>query len=118
MSFLPTILYRSPGKHLLSGKTTFDSVGIDTEDEYAKHIAQGWHTSLIKAIVAHDEPAPVAAPPAPPAPPAAPAVVPDDNAPPTRAEMVEQAQKLGITVDRRWSDRTLMAQINAAMSKA
>ena len=38
----------------------------------------------------------------------------DDNAPPTRAEMEQQAALLGIDVDRRWSDKTLLAKIAAA----
>lgn len=49
---------------------------------------------------------------------AAAAVVPDDNAPPTRDEMVDQATLLGIQVDKRWSDKTLLAKIEAAMEKS
>jgi hypothetical protein len=40
---------------------------------------------------------------------------PADNAPPTRDEMLAQAQKLGIDVDKRWGDKRLMAEINKAM---
>jgi len=50
---------------------------------------------------------------------AEPAVVaptPADDAPPTRAEMLEQAEILGIKVDKRWSDATLLAKINATMN--
>jgi len=42
--------------------------------------------------------------------------VPADNAPPTRAEMLQQAEILGIKPDKRWSDATLLAKINAAMN--
>ncbi len=49
---------------------------------------------------------------------AAASVVPDDNAPPTRDEMVAQATLLGIQVDKRWSDKTLLAKIDAAMEKS
>lgn len=38
-----------------------------------------------------------------------------DNAPPTRAEMVQQADKLGIKADGRWSDARLLAEIEKAM---
>jgi hypothetical protein len=46
--------------------------------------------------------------------PAAPA----DDAPATRDEMLQQAEILGIKPDKRWSDATLMAKINAAMNPA
>ena len=59
------------------------------------------------AAVEVDEPAAVA--PEPVAPPA-------DDAPPTRDEMLQQAEILGIKPDKRWSDATLMAKINAAMN--
>lgn len=39
-----------------------------------------------------------------------------DDAPPTRDEMLQQAEILGIKPDKRWSDATLMAKINAAMN--
>ena len=42
--------------------------------------------------------------------------VPADDAPPTRAEMLQQAEILGIKADKRWSDATLMAKISAAMN--
>lgn len=62
------------------------------------------------AAVEVEEPAAVA--PEPVAPPASPA----DDAPPTRDEMLQQAEILGIKPDKRWSDATLMAKINAAMN--
>lgn len=52
----------------------------------------------------------------PPELPAALQPVPADNAPPTRAEMLQQAEILGIKPDKRWSDATLLAKINAAMN--
>lgn len=42
--------------------------------------------------------------------------VPSDDAPPTRTEMLQQAELLGIKADKRWSDATLLAKINAAMN--
>lgn len=59
------------------------------------------------AAVEVEEPAAVA-----PEPVASPA----DDAPPTRAEMLQQAEILGIKVDKRWSDATLLAKINATMN--
>jgi hypothetical protein len=47
-----------------------------------------------------------------------PAAPPADDAPATRAEMLQQAEILGIKPDKRWSDATLMVKINAAMNPA
>lgn len=35
---------------------------------------------------------------------------------PTRDEMIEQADKIGLKVDKRWSDETLLKRINEAMT--
>ena len=37
---------------------------------------------------------------------------------PTRDEMLEQAAKIGLKVDKRWSDETLLDRINQAMEAA
>ncbi len=37
---------------------------------------------------------------------------------PTRNEMLEQAAKIGLKVDKRWSDETLLNRINQAMEAA
>ena len=42
-------------------------------------------------------------------------VEPAEDAPSTRAEMLEQAERLGIRVDRRWSDARLLARIDEVM---
>jgi hypothetical protein len=44
------------------------------------------------------------------------APVPADDAPVTRAEMEQQAEKIGLKVDRRWSDETMMKRITLAMA--
>ena len=41
-----------------------------------------------------------------------------DVSEPTRAEMLEQAAKIGLKVDKRWSDETLLNRINKAMEAA
>lgn len=38
-----------------------------------------------------------------------------ETAPPTRAEMEEQAAKIGLKADKRWSDATLLKRITEAM---
>ena len=37
---------------------------------------------------------------------------------PTHGEMLEQAAKIGLKVDKRWSDETLLNRINQAMEAA
>ena len=49
---------------------------------------------------------------------AAPAEVPDDNAPPTRAELEQQAVKLGVRFRANTSDERLLDRINEAMKEA
>lgn len=36
---------------------------------------------------------------------------PQDDSPPTRAEMLQQAEAIGLKVDKRWSDATLVKHI-------
>ena len=51
------------------------------------------------------------------APEAAEPAAPADDDPPTRAELEEQAAKLGIKVDGRWSDKRLTQAIADAMKE-
>lgn len=43
--------------------------------------------------------------------------VPDDNAAPTRIELVEKAKELGLTFTKRTSDEKLLAMITEALNK-
>ena len=43
--------------------------------------------------------------------------VPDDNAAPTRIELVERAKELGLTFTKRTSDEKLLAMITEALNK-
>ena len=101
-----TAVYRSPGPHFGPPGKTYDMKGVAPEDLGAA-IAAGWSESFLAALGLE-----------PSAPEPAPSPEPADEAPPTRAEMEQQAALLGIKVDRRWSDETLMAKITAAMSPA
>jgi hypothetical protein len=40
-----------------------------------------------------------------------------EDAPPTRDEMLEQAKRIGLKVDRRWNDETLLSAIVAKMKE-
>jgi hypothetical protein len=102
-------VYRSPGPHFGPPGKTYDCKGVEPEELDAA-LLDGWHESFLAALGLE----PVDA--------AAVEVQPDadpesaDDAPPTRAEMLQQANLLGIKVDRRWNDETLLAKINAAMA--
>ena len=112
MISLPTILYKRGGTwpgplDRYGNATTFSTLACDTMEQVEAALAEGWH---LNSWTACDQAGPwddevVEAEVAP---------EPADNAPPTRAEMLEQAAKLGLRVDRRWSDETLLAKINAA----
>jgi len=43
--------------------------------------------------------------------------VPDDNAAPTRIELIEKAKELGLTFTKRTSDEKLLVMITEALSK-
>lgn len=109
-----TIVYRCPGRHLVTNGITFDTLGIDLAD-LDKALSEGWHETVPAAIEAFTAPA---APTESPQVEAVVGEVIEDNAPPTREEMLAQAALLGLKVDKRWSDETLLAKINAAMAPA
>lgn len=116
-----TIVYRCPGRHLITNGITFDTWGIDLVD-LDKALSEGWHETVPAAIETFTASA------APTESPQVEAVVgevveaaapeAEDNAPPTREEMLAQAALLGLKVDKRWSDETLLAKVNAAMAPA
>jgi hypothetical protein len=103
MMEFPTFVYRCPGPHFGPPHTTYGTLDVASEDDLMGALADGWHLTLkaaADAFLGLTEPVPA----------------PADNAPPTRAEMEQQAALLGIDIDRRWSDKTLMAKITAAMT--
>ena len=111
---LPTQLYRLggiwPGPPTPDGKsTTFDILPCLTLDEVRAGLDAGWSLTVPEACLGVQEPLAVVEVLPKPEPVA-------DDAPPTRTEMLAQAEKLALRVDRRWSDETLLAKINAAMA--
>lgn len=129
MPAFPTLVYRAPGSSQHSSGGRYRYRGVEDQAEYDAALADGWHATILAAVVAAGErafahnrkPAGLLAKArakldAQPAP--EPAEIPSDDAPPTREEMLTQAQLLGLKVDKRWSDETLAAKITAAMTPA
>jgi hypothetical protein len=99
------LVYRSPGPHWGPSGKTYDCKGVEPEG-LAEALADGWHESFLAALGLEPVDAPAVEV----------RLEPSDDAPPTRDEMLQQASLLGIRVDRRWNDETLLAKINAAMA--
>lgn len=103
----PTIVYRSPGFHVGEYGRTYESKGVNTQEALDEAHAAGWSDSVAEACAraAGIAKTPSVEP------------VPSDDAPPTRAELEEQAAKLGLKVDGRWSDKRLTQAIADAMKE-
>lgn len=100
MSF-PRTVYRTPGPRKASDGTTYDVLIVADEVALEAAVANGWcrlRSDLGK------KPDPVVTLPEP-----------AEDAPPTRAEIEEQAKKVGVKVDGRMSDKTLLKLIDDAM---
>jgi len=98
---LPTIVYRCPGAHPGPHGKSYDLKGIDDAASLASALVDGWHASLPEACGV------VVAP-----------VVPDDDAPTTRAELEKLALDLGLKFDGRTTDALLLKRINDALAGA
>lgn len=107
------IVYRGYGRHQRKGGG-FSTLGVKSEKDYEKALADGWFKTLPEAIAAHDNkktPAPAsilevkseAAP------------VPADNTQPTRAELEQKARELNVKFDGRTSDAKLQERIEEAL---
>jgi hypothetical protein len=111
---LPTILYKSPGPFtgpVVEGKaTTYATLGVATDNELRKGLADGWSLTLPEAVTprAVAPAAPRADDTPPPAPLPAPAPLLSG-----RAALEAEAAELGIKIDGRWSDKRLAAEVAA-----
>jgi len=106
MTDFPTIVYRCPGDRAGPPHVTYRSVGVADQTAFDKALADGWFATLPEAVEAFLTPAPARV-----------AVVsePAEDAPPTREEMLTKAAEIGLTVDKRWSDKTLANKIIEAL---
>ena len=107
----PALVYRCPGLHAGPHGKTYDTRPVASPEALAAALRYGWHWSLDEAargLVAQPEPAPEVLA----------EVVPEPAPEPTRADLVAQAERLGIDVDGRWSERRLRQEIDAAVKAA
>ncbi len=94
----PRMIYRAGGPHNCEG-ILCEYRMVESAEAFEQAHADGWRLTHTEAgEAAKPAPEPVAE-------------VPDDNAPPTRAEMLQRAEELGIKVDKRWSDKRLAEAI-------
>lgn len=107
MTDFPTIVYRCPGDRWGPPYTTFNSIGVTDQEAFDKALADGWFATLPEAVEVFLNPAPARV--------AVMSEPVEDNAPPTRDEMLAKAAEIGLTVDRRWSDKTLANKIIEAL---
>jgi hypothetical protein len=101
----PTIVYKSPGSRR-NAHGTYDYVGVKTQEEFDRRIADGWHPSRAAAFASLKQPQP-------PEVTSSPAPIPDDQ--PTRAELEQKALALGLKFDGRTTDKKLLERIEQAL---
>ena len=106
MILFPTLVYRCPGPNPGSLGTTYASLGCADQAAFDAAVADGWYATMPQAIKAFLRPSEAAAEPV------------ADDAPPTRGEMLEQAERIGLKVDKRWSDARLYERILEHMKAA
>jgi hypothetical protein len=94
-----TMLYKCPGPHEIHGGH-FDTIVVDADAEGALEaaIADGWHLTTPAALEASHAPK-----------------EPDDNAPPTRDELIAKAKELGLTFGPNTASKKLGEMIEAKL---
>jgi hypothetical protein len=88
---------------------TYQSIGVNNLEEWYAALDKGYFPTLPQAVDALLKAAAMAAPAPEPEP------VVDEDAPPTRDEMMAKAAEINLTVDKRWSDKTLANKIIEAL---
>lgn len=111
---LPTTAYKSPGNCVVPGtRDSYRYIGVQDQESLDHLLATGWFLDRGEAIAARK--ASLASPATSniSSAPSQPAV--EESAPPTRAEMEQKAQELGITFTERTSDAKLSKAILKAL---
>ena len=108
----PRMLYRSPGPHTVDG-ITYDYL-IVPEDDAREAVAAGWSYTVAEAAerrAVREQAANADAgdeqPPAPV----------DEVSPPTRDELIQRAEQLGLVIDKRWGNARIAEAIAAQQAQ-
>ena len=116
----PALVYRCPGPHFGPDGTTYNALGVKDDEQLRAALAEGWAESLVKAVsiylhpVKFDESVVVAVPDVDAAE-AEEIKEGDEGSPPTREELEEKANELGIKFDGRTTDRKLLEKIEEVL---
>lgn len=97
----PRLVYKTPGTNPMQGGT-YACKAVADHEELTAALREGWYATLPEAaegkhIIEEETEAP------------------DDDAPPTRAELEEKARELGIKFDGRTGDKALLKRITDAL---
>lgn len=114
----PALVYRCPGAQFGPNGTTYDAIGVEDDAQLCAALAQGWSKSLVEAVAiylgAPDESVADSVPDVDAAE-AEEKSAGDEIAPPTREELEQKANELGIKFDGRTTDRKLLEKIEEAL---
>lgn len=101
----PTIVYKSPGSRR-NAQGTYDYVGVKTQEEFDRRIANGWHPSQAAAFASLKQTR---------APEITPSPAPILESAPNRSELEHKATELGLKFDGRTTDKKLFERIQQAL---
>mgnify|MGYP003348837805 CR=1 FL=1 len=108
MTEFPALVYKAEGKYIRPNGT-YDFTGVNSAEELAQKLKDGWFESIEDAIEAKTRPVEPQK--------ADSQAVEDDFAPPTREELETKATELGIKFDGRYSDKKIAQMIDEALAK-
>lgn len=116
----PALVYRCPGPHFGPDGTTYDSLGVNDDEQLRAALADGWAESLVKAVSIYLHPVEFDGSVGNSVPDVDSAeekeiIDGDENAPPTREELEQKANELGIKFDGRTTDRKLLEKIEEVL---
>ena len=98
----PNQVFREGGPHWHPRiRVKYSIKGVNNQEELDAALKDGWRLSLVEAVI---EPDPVVE-----------SEEPLDDSPPTKEEMLQKAEELGLKIDKRWSEKTLLAKIEEAL---
>lgn len=114
----PAMLYRCPGAHFGPDGATYDSIGVEDDAQLSAALANGWTQTIVQAVAIYHGTfnAPLAnSVQNVDASEAEKINEGDETSPPTREELEQKANELGIKFDGRTTDRKLLEKIEEVL---